>query len=336
MKKILGIFGLLVAVLAIAITMDPSFASGYSIEKLIGRSSLYAIMSIGAAIVIVTSGIDLSIGAVVGLVGVLLPLLVRATDHDVLPGYGWPPALAVAFVLGLSLVIGLVHGLMITKLRLQPFIVTLCGLMIYRGLARLIASDTQQGFQSDFLGLRALSLHRFAVPGIDKATFAVPAPAVFLVVIALAAAVFLNMTIYGRYLLALGRNELAAKYSGIKTHRMVILAYVISSFLAGLTGVLFVLDINAAPPSSFGETYELWAIAAAVLGGCSLRGGEGTILGVVIGAAVLQVLRTAIVYVTSYQYIELLIIGVVLLIGVIVDELVKRLAARRRATRLAA
>jgi ribose transport system permease protein len=333
MRKILGILGLLVCVMALAIFIDPNFASGYSLQNLVQRSSLYAIISIGAAIVIVTGGIDLSIGSVVGLVGILLPLLVRAKDHENLAGYGWPVPLAIAFLIVLSLVIGLVHGLLITKLRLQPFIVTLCGLMIYRGLARLIASDTQQGFYTDFPGLKRLGTALIPIPGVDS--FAIPAPAIYLSVIAIVAMIFLNMTIYGRYLKALGRNELAAKYSGIKTDRMVILAYVISSFLAGLTGMLLVLDLPAAPPSSFGETYELWAIAAAVLGGCSLRGGEGTIVGVIIGATVLQVLRTAIVYVTKYQYIELLIIGVVLLIGVIVDELVKRYAARRRAARQA-
>src|SRR5688500_6047527 len=186
MKKILGIFGLLVCVMAIAIAIDPSFANALSLQNLVQRSSLYAIMSIGAALVIVTGGIDLSIGSVVGLTGVLLPMLVRRTDLDVLPGYGWPVPLAVAFVLALSLVIGLLHGLLITKLRLQPFIVTLCGLMIYRGIARLIAADTQQGFGLEFVALRKLAAKAFAVPGLGG--FAIPAPALILLVIAIAAA----------------------------------------------------------------------------------------------------------------------------------------------------
>jgi ribose transport system permease protein len=334
MKKILGILGLLVCVVSFASISNPDFASGYSMQNLVGRSSLYAIMSIGVALVIVTAGIDLSIGSVVALVGVMLPLLVRAQDHPSLPGYGWPVPVALAFIFVVGGAIGLAHGLLITKLRLQPFIVTLSGFMIYRGLARLIASDTQQGFYTDFPRLKALGTGAIPIPGVTG--FAIPAPAIYLLVIAMAAAVFLNMTIYGRYLLALGRNESAARFSGIKTDRMIILAYVICAVLATLTGVLMVLNVPAAAPSGFGETYELWAIAAAVLGGCSLRGGEGTIFGVVIGAAVLQVLRSAIVYVTSLQYIELLIIGAVLLVGVVVDELVKRYAARRRVARQAA
>jgi ribose transport system permease protein len=275
--------------------------------------------------VIITGGIDLSIGALIGYVGVLLPML--------LVDYKWPVPLAVGAVLAISAATGLWHGLLITKLRLPPFIVTLCGLMLFRGSARLITRDTQQGLGIGFTTLRWLANGRIPVPWVEG--FAIPVPAVIAVLIAIAAAVTLNLTVYGRYLLALGRSEQAARYSGIRTDRMTILAYVICSLLAGLGGMLFLLDINSAQPSSFGEFYELWAIAAAVLGGCSLRGGEGTILGVIIGAALLQFLRTGIAVTTGLQYIELLIIGWVLLLGVVVDELVKRYAARRRAIRTA-
>src|SRR5207302_11422671 len=119
--------------------------------------------------------------------------------------------------------------------------------------------------------------------------FALPVPCLITIVIAAIAGIFLNKTIYGRYLLALGRNETAARYSGINTDRMVILAYVICSVLAGLGGILFALDVNSVQPSGLGEFFELYAIAAAVLGGCSLRGGGGTILGVVVASAVLRV-----------------------------------------------
>jgi ribose transport system permease protein len=149
-------------------------------------------------------------------------------------------------------------------------------------------------------------------------------------------AVFLNLTIFGRYLLALGRNEQAARYSGINTDRIVILAYVICSFLAGLGGILFALDVNSVQPSGLGEFYELYAIAAAVLGGCSLRGGEGSILGVLIGTAVMRVLYNAINILGIPTQLEFAIIGVVILGGVLADELVKRLVARRRALKHAA
>jgi ribose transport system permease protein len=164
----------------------------------------------------------------------------------------------------------------------------------------------------------------------------IPAPFIILLVIAVLAAIFLNLTIYGRYLKALGRNEMATRYSGINTDRMTIAAYVICSFLAGLGGILFVLDVNSAQPSDFGNFYELYAIAAAVLGGCSLRGGEGTIIGVLIGAAVMQVLRNSITLLDIPTQMEFAIIGAVILAGVVADELFKRWAAKRRVEREAA
>jgi ribose transport system permease protein len=228
--------------------------------------------------------------------------------------------------------IGLFHGLLITKLRIPPFVVTLCGLMMYRGIARGFTNDQTVGLGNDgFPGLRTLATGQIPIPFIHG--FSIPAPWITLLVVAVLGAILLNCTIWGRYLLALGRNEEAARYSGINTDRMVILAYVISSSLAGLGGLLFVLDLNSAQPVDFGNFYELYAIAAAVLGGCSLRGGEGTILGVIVGTALMQVLRNMITLTTTRTNIEFAIIGAVLLLGVIADELVKRYATRRRAAR---
>jgi ribose transport system permease protein len=174
-----------------------------------------------------------------------------------------------------------------------------------------------------------LSQGQLHLPGTD---FGIPNPCLILLLVTVLAIIFLNFTVYGRYLLALGRNEEAAKYSGINTDRMVIVAYVICGCLSGLGGMLFVLDVGSAQPVDFGNFYELYAIAAAVLGGCSLRGGEGTIIGVVIGAAVMQVLKNSITLIDQIPTnIEYAVIGAVILGGVAVDEIVKRIAAKRRA-----
>lgn len=322
--KIWGIFGLLVAVCLYTALSSDRFLRVGNVENLVHRTALFGILSIGAAFVIITGGIDLSIGSVVCLVGVLLPYLL--TQHD------WPATAGVATVLGMSLAIGIGHGLLITKLRLQPFVVTLCGLLLYRGLARGITGDQSQGFGIEFKGLRSIATSRLPIFGASEDIFHLPATTLILLIIAVIAAVFLNRTIFGRYLLALGNNPEAARYSGIHVDRMTLLAYVICSTLAGLGGMLFVLDINAAQPSDFGNFYELYAIAAAVLGGCSLRGGEGSITGVVIGAAVMVVLSNAINLVhPNYQNIEFAIIGGVILIGVIADVLARRVLAARRA-----
>ncbi|MBT3469304.1 MAG: ABC transporter permease, partial [Opitutae bacterium] len=149
-------------------------------------------------------------------------------------------------------------------------------------------------------------------------------------IVAILAAIFLNRTIYGRYMLALGRNEEAARFSGINTDRMTIVAYIICTGLAALGGILFAIDSNSVAPSSFGNFFELYAIAAAVLGGCSLRGGEGGILGVVIGTAVMQTLYNLIVLLKISDTLEFAIIGMVILLGVIADEVIKRAVAQRR------
>jgi len=153
---------------------------------------------------------------------------------------------------------------------------------------------------------------------------------IFLTVIAIAAAIFLNQTIYGRYLLALGNNETAARLSGINTDRMIILAYVICAFCTAISGILFALDGNSIQPAGHGNFYELYAIAAAVLGGCSLRGGEGSITGVVIGAAVMRVLYNSITLLKIPTTLEFAIIGVVIMIGVLADEAVKKLNHKKR------
>ena len=318
MKKLLGIFGLLVFVFLFTWMSSPHFVTGYNQQNLVNWISLFGIISIGVAFVIITGGIDLSIGSVIGLIGSLLAWLLTRK--------GVSPALALPLVLVLSALIGLAHGLLITKVRLQPFVVTLCGLLLYRGLARYITDDQSQGFGNDHESLRQIVTWKLPLSG----TFALPASFFFLALVAILSHLFLSRTIWGRYLLAMGRNETAARFSGVNTDRMKIVAYVLCSLLAGVGGILFSLDFNSIQPSGLGEFYELYAIAAAVLGGCSLRGGEGTVIGVLIGTAVMRVLYNAINILGIPTHLEFAIIGAVILAGVVADEVVKIVAARRR------
>jgi ribose transport system permease protein len=317
-KKILGIFALLVVICAFTAIMNPQFLNAYNVQNTIRWTALYGILSIGVSFVIITGGIDLSIGSVVGLVASLLAWLVTVKEV--------PVPLALLVCVALSLGIGVIHGLLITKVRLQPFVVTLCGLLLYRGIARYLTDDQSLGFGTAHEGLRGIATGSIPL----FADYRIPYLFVIMTVLAIVAAVVLNRTIYGRYLFALGRNEEAARYSGISTTRVTMSAYIICSLLAGLGGILFALDVNSVQPASFGEFYELYAIAAAVLGGCSLRGGEGSILGVVIGAAVMRVLYNAINILGIPTHLEFAVIGAVILSGVVIDELVKRFAASRR------
>ncbi len=315
MKKTLGIFLLLVAVSLITGVIEPRFLRVGNVMNMARWTGLYGILSIGVCFVIITGGIDLSIGSLIGLTGSLFPLL--------LVGKGIPIVVGFMLVLLLALTIGAIHGLLITKLRLQPFIVTLCGLFVYRGIARYITGEINQGFGNDFDGLRQLV--KFKLFGF------LPMPFVILVIAGVIAAMFLNQTIYGRYLLALGRNENAARFSGINTDKMTISAYMICSLLGGFGGILFALDQNSVQPSTFGNFYELYAIAGAVLGGCSLRGGEGSITGVICGTAMVEVIKNAVFFLNVATESEFTVIGLVILTGVTIDELIKRFAAKQRA-----
>jgi ribose transport system permease protein len=244
-----------------------------------------------------------------------------------------PTIVAILLILSIATFLGWIHGMLITKIPLQPFVVTLCGLLFYRGLARYITGDQEQGFGSELPEVKELAKGGFfrILTG-ETYSFDIPMPFIYMTLIGVVAAVFLNKTIYGRYILALGRNEQAARFSGISTDKMKIVAYMICSFCGGVAGILFSFDLNSIQPSGHGEFYELYAIAAAVLGGCSLRGGEGSILGVIIAAAVMRVLNNAINLVEGIDTtMEFAIIGMVILMGVIADELVRRYAAKRRA-----
>ncbi|MAB71613.1 MAG: sugar ABC transporter permease [Planctomycetaceae bacterium] len=320
-RKILGVFSLLVATCVATSALTPYFLTSYNIENLLRRTSLFGVISIGAAFVIIVGGIDLSIGSVVALVGCLLPWLL--VEHGV------PIWFAVPGVLLMGLVLGLCHGMLVQRVRLQPFIVTLCGLLIYRGLARGITGDQTVGFQNGFKGLRSIVKTRFEIPGLDG--FAIPSTLLILVAIATLAIVFLRFTVWGRHLLATGRNASAARHGGVRTDRYVVLAYVICAGLAGLGGMLFILDVGSAQPADFGNFYELFAIAAAVLGGCSLRGGEGSVIGVIIGAALMQVLQNAITLIDWIpDNIQYAVIGAVIIAGAVSDEGFRRFVLRRR------
>ena len=324
MKKILGIAGLLLAVFVATsvLAQQPdgsnTFLTAYNLENLLQRVGMYGVLSIAAAFVIVTGGIDLSIGSVVCVAGCSLPHLVATA--------GMSPWAALPLVLALSAAIGLWHGFLVVVVRLQPFVVTLCGLLLYRGLMRKFTNDATKGFGSGFDDVRWIATGRVQL----TESFGVPVAFLVMTAVAVLAAVFLNRTVWGRHLFALGRNEEAARFSGVATGRLTVLAYVLCSLLAGLAGCLFVLDVNSARASDFGNFYELYAIAGAVLGGVALRGGEGSVLGVVLGASLMRVLAMAINIVADSNQLEFAIVGAVILAGAAADEGVRSLLRRRR------
>jgi ribose transport system permease protein len=290
---------------------NPVFLGQANLLNLTRSIGIFGVFSVAMGIVIITGGIDLSIGAVFALLGVVLAYLL---------GSNWPWPLAVLVIMLVAMIIGLVNGLLISKMQLQPFVVTLCGLLAYRGLARFLSSDQTAGF-GDTTGYELL---RQLATG---EVFHIPAPFFIFVVVCVIMAFVLHVSVYGRYLLAIGRNEEASFYSGINTKLIITSAYVLCGFLVGISAILLAFYTNSISPASHGTFFELYAVAACVLGGCSLRGGEGSVLGIFIGTAMIQLLRNIVNLQGIDSSLEFVVMGCVIMVAVLLDQI---LGARQR------
>jgi ribose transport system permease protein len=328
-RKELGIFILLLVLCVFTGIRNPNFFGAANLQDLARLVGIYGIFSIGMGLVIITGGIDLSVGSVFALEGVLAAMMLTL--------WHWNPVLAVFACLALTMGIGLFQGMLITRMNLQPFIVTLCGLLFYRGLARFISGDSTEGF-GDSTGFQTLEklcagkiclVHGHLYLRAVSDAPGLPMAFLLMVIIGFIMWIVLHRSIYGRYLYAVGRNEEASRYSGIDSKAVIASVYVVSGALAGIAGLLLSFYTNSISPSSFGLSYELYGIAAAVVGGCSLRGGEGSILGILIGTALLQVLQNLVNLLGIPSSLDFSVVGAVILLGVITDEVVKRRSAQK-------
>jgi ribose transport system permease protein len=313
-KKDIGLLVLILVVAAGVYLRNPLFLSPNNISNTANLIGLFGLFSIAQGFVIITGGIDLSSGSMIALLGVLFVDLVGNK------GVPWPIALVIVLILGILL--GLAHALLITKLKMPPFVVTLCGLLIYRGVARGYTGDATAGFPFGS-----------TYPGLDFFTariYGIPTSLLLLVVVAVIAWIVLHRSVFGRYLFAVGKNEEAARFSGIRTNLVIGAAYVICAALTALSAVFFAMYTRSVSPSSQANFYELYAIAAAVLGGFSLRGGEGSIIGVVLGAILLQILQNLVNLLGIPSSLNFAVMGTVILIGVLVDQQLGVYRAHRR------
>jgi ribose transport system permease protein len=314
-KKDLGLLILIIVVGAIVAYINPRFLRIENLANTANTIGMFGISALGQAFVIITAGIELSVGSVIALTGVLFVDLI--SKHEV----PWPIALCIVMTLGIA--IGLFHGLLITRLKMQPFIVTLCGLLFYRGIARFYTGDSTAGFSfgQSFPDLEFIAAGR---------SFGVPNTFIALIIIAVIMWVVLHRSIYGRYLYAVGKNEEAARYSGIKTGLIIVSAYVVCQILTVISSVYFAMYTRSIAPSAHGNFYELYAIAAAVLGGFSLRGGEGSIIGALLGVVLLQELQNLVIFLNIPSSLNYAIMGGVILIGVLADQQFTAYRERRR------
>jgi len=308
-KKDLSLLVLILVVGTVVALINPRFLYVGNLSNTANQIGLFGIFSIAEAFIIIIGGIELSVGSVIALLGVLFIDLI--VNHDV----NW--IVALAMIVAAGLVIGLIHGTLVTRMRIQAFVVTLCGLLIYRGAARYYTEDATAGFGfgASFPMLEWLAAGRTNVLG-----FPLPHSVVALAVVAVIAWVVLHRSVFGRYLLAVGKNEEAARYSGIRTNRVIISAYVICGGLTAFSAILIAMYTRSISPAVHGSFYELYAIAAAVLGGCSLRGGEGSIIGVVLGTVLLQVLQNLVNLLGIPSSLNFAVMGTVILVGVLGDQ----------------
>ena len=305
MKKEFGILTLLLVLCGVTAAMNPQFLSTTNLTSNANLIGIYGIFGIGLGIIIITGGIDLSVGSMFALTGVLLPMALR--------DWQWPWPFALLAAIALPMLLGAAHGALITRMKIQPFIITLCGLMIYRSVARFIARDNTKGFGAadGFETLKHVATGK---------CYGVPNTFIILTIIAVIMWFVLHRSTYGRYLFAVGRNEDATRFSGVDTKFLIASTYVVAGLLTGIAGVLFAFYTNSISPSIHGNSYELYGIAAAVLGGCSLRGGEGSIVGILIGTAIFRVLQNLVILLGIDSSLEFAVMGTVVLIGVLADQ----------------
>ncbi len=317
-KKDMGLAVLIIVVGAVVYLRNPLFLSPINLGNTANLVGLFGLFAIGQGFVIMTGGIDLAVGSMIALLGVLFV--------DMVGKFGVPWPLAILITLGLGALMGLAHGILITRLKMQPFVVTLCGLLIYRGLARGYTGEATAGFPfgASYPELEWLTLGR---------SFGVPHSFFAMLLVAAIAWVVLHRSVFGRHLYAVGKNEDAARYSGVRTGRVITAAYVISAVLAAVAAIYFAMFTKSVQPSSHGNFYELYAIAAAVLGGFSLRGGEGSIVGVVLGAVLLQELQNLVNLLGIPSSLNFAVMGGVILVGVLADQQFNRYREKQRTAR---
>jgi ribose transport system permease protein len=312
MKKLVGVMAFLILVYAALMISHESARSALLHFNLAQRVGLYGILSIAAGMLIITGGIDLSVGSVVGFVSTVLCVLIADKQ--------WSPGSALLVALGLGAAIGLVNGLLVTKLRLQAFLVTLCGLFVYRSAALVVAGGDAKGISG---------LHPEWETFFTGAWLGLPVTLWILFGLSAVAGVFLHLSVPGRYFYVIGSNEKAARFSGISVDAYKILAYVLCSTLTALFSFLSLMKVPSVTPSNTGSFDELYAIAGAVLGGCSLRGGEGTVFGFLMGAAIIIILKSMGVFWEISDRWDGILIGSILLLGTILDEVLRRRGAVR-------
>lgn len=296
--KYKSLIGLLILCLVISV-ITPRFLTIPNIKNVFTQVSVNAVIAIGMSFVILTGGIDLSVGSILAVSGAVAASIIKSTGNIYL---------AIIVALAIGSIVGLINGVLISKGKIQAFIVTLATMTIFRGVTYVYTNGTP------ISGLG----ESFSVIG-NKTVLGLPIPVVFTIIVFGLAYYILSQTRYGRYLYALGGNEDSARLSGINTDKIKTLVYVICGAAAALSGIIVTSRIGSASPNA-GVGFELDAISAVVLGGTSLSGGEGSVVGTIIGALIIGVLNNGLNLVNVSPFYQAIIKGLVILLAVIIEK----------------
>lgn len=303
-KKDIGILGPIIALIVLMIfvtILNPTFIKPSNLINLLRQVSVNALIAFGMSFVILTGGIDLSVGSVLALTSAVFAGLLKM---------GMDPMFGVVIALLIGCILGAANGLLIAKGRMAPFIATLATMTIYRGLTLVYTggnpiTNFSDAFSYKFIG-RGYML-------------GIPWPVILMIIFFIIALIILNKTAFGRRVYALGGNEKAAHISGINVNKVKIIIYSISGFLSALAGLILTSRLNSAQPTA-GTAYEMDAIAAVVLGGVSMAGGKGAISGTLVGALILGTLNNGLNMLGVSSFYQQIVKGIVIIIAVLIDH----------------
>ena len=300
MEKIIPFIGLILLIIVVSI-LNPSFLDLSNLLNLLRQISINGLIAFGMTFIILTGGIDLSVGSILALSSAFIALMITS---------GVDPIIALIIGVLIGFVLGAVNGLLVTKGNMAPFIATLATMTIFRGLTLVITDGNPITNLGDSYLFQLFGKGYF---------IGIPVPAVTMIIVFGILLIILQKTTFGRHTYAIGGNEVAAKISGIKVNKIKILIYGISGLMSALAGGILTSRLNSAQPTA-GTSYELDAIAAVVLGGTSLTGGKGRIVGTLIGVLIIGVLNNGLNLLGVSSFYQQVVKGVVILIAVLIDR----------------
>lgn len=310
-------FFALIAIIAVFSSLSPNYFTVANFLIMSSQVAIFGILSIGMLLVILNGGIDLSVGSILALSGVVAGAMMQGVELDALGVILYPPVWAVVVLtLCVGAAVGAVNGVLVAIFKVPPFVATLGVMYVARGIALLMTNGLTY---NNLRGREELGNTGFAWLGFNR-LWGIPISVIVLASIAIVAGLILSRSAFGRWLYASGGNERAAELSGVPVKRVKITVYVVSGMLSAVAGLVLASQLTSAGPTA-GMTYELTAIAAVVIGGAALTGGRGTVRGTMLGAFVIGFLSAGLVIIGVSSYWQTVFTGAVIVLAVLMNSL---------------